>query len=203
MNDIRFNKILILINALVPLSLLLFDSWRGSLGANPIEYFLRATGILTLVFLLLTLSITPLRRILRRNDLIKYRRMIGLIAFGYSFLHLTTYAVFDRSLDTSGIVSDVVQRPFIAVGMAAFLLMVPLALTSTDGMIKRLGGKNWTRLHKLAYVIAILGVIHFWMIVKSDVFYPAMFAASLLILFTARFLTARNSVRSARVAKEV
>ncbi|QYO65652.1 sulfite oxidase heme-binding subunit YedZ [Leptolyngbya sp. 7M] len=203
MNDIRFNKILILVNALVPLSLLALDAWRGSLGANPIEYFLRATGILTLVFLLLTLSVTPLRRTLRRNDLIKYRRMVGLIAFAYSFLHLTTYAVFDRSFDTSGIVTDVLQRPFIAVGMTAFLLMVPLALTSTGGMIKRVGGRNWARLHRLVYLIAILGVIHFWMIVKSDVFYPAIFAGCLLVLFAARIWPRGNTVGSGRTAREI
>ena len=98
--------------------------------------------------------------------------MLGLFAFFYGCLHLVTYSIFDKSLGVAAIVGDVAQRPFIAVGMAAFLMMVPLAVTSTNGMVKRLGGKNWARLHKLTYVAAILGVIHFWMIVKSDIFYP-------------------------------
>src|SRR5688572_25310474 len=121
MNDVRFYKVLIAVNALIPLALLAFDGWRGRLGANPIEFFLRTTGVLTLVVLLVTLSITPLRKMFGWNSLIKYRRMLGLFAFFYGTLHLLTYSVFDRSLSLSGIVGDVAQRPFIAIGMAAFL----------------------------------------------------------------------------------
>ena len=183
MDDVKFNKIIIFINSLVPLALLVWDAVFGKLGANPTEFFLRTTGVLTLIFLLITLSITPLRKYFGWNQLIKFRRMLGLYAFFYGFLHLVTYSIFDKSLSISAIISDVLQRPFIAVGMLAFFLLIPLAVTSTNGMIKRLGGKTWARLHKLTYLIAILGVIHFWMIVKSDVTYPFLFAAILLGLF--------------------
>ncbi len=186
MNDVRFYKLLISVNALIPLALLVIDGSNGRLGANPIEFFLRTTGVLTLTFLLITLSITPLRKILGWNSLIKYRRMLGLFAFFYGCLHLVTYSIFDKSLGPSAIVADVIQRPFIAIGMIALTLLVPLAITSTNGMVKRLGGKNWARLHKLTYVAAILGVIHFWMIVKSDVFYPALFGAVLASSFLIR-----------------
>ncbi len=182
MNDLKFNKILIFINALVPLGFLAFDGLSGNLGANPIEFFLRTTGVLTLVFLLITLLVTPLRKLFGWNSLVKFRRMLGLYAFFYGFLHLITYSVFDKSLSVSAIISDIWQRPFIAVGMLAFFLLIPLAVTSTNSMIKRFGGKNWLRLHKLIYPIAILGVIHFWMIVKSDLKYPALFAVILAVL---------------------
>ena len=182
MTDVRFNKVLIWINALVPLSLLGYDAFRGQLGANPIEFFIRTTGVLTLVCLLLTLSITPLRKITGNNQLIKYRRTLGLFVFFYGCIHLTTYIVFDRGVSLTGTVADIVQRPFITLGMLAFLLMVPLAVTSTNGMIKRLGGKRWQRLHRLIYISGVLGVIHFWMLVKSDVFYPAVFGLILSIL---------------------
>jgi methionine sulfoxide reductase heme-binding subunit len=175
----------------VPLALLGFDAFRGNLGANPIEFFLRTTGILTLSFLLITLSVTPLRKYFGWNNLVKFRRMLGLFAFFYGFLHLITYSIFDKSLSIPAIVSDIFQRPFIAIGMLAFFLLIPLALTSTNGMIKRLGGKNWTRLHKLSYLIAILGVIHFWMIVKSDVFYPALFGMVLAVLLFYRIYNAK------------
>ncbi|MEP6900398.1 MAG: protein-methionine-sulfoxide reductase heme-binding subunit MsrQ [Actinomycetota bacterium] len=192
MTDIKFNKILLFINALVPLALLGFDAWRGNLGANPVEFFLRTTGILTLSFLLITLSVTPLRKYFGWNSLVKFRRMLGLYAFFYGFLHLITYSIFDKSLSIPAIISDVWQRPFIAIGMFAFFLLIPLAVTSTNGMIKRLGGKNWTRLHKLSYLIAILGVIHFWMIVKSDVFYPALFGMVLAVLLFYRIYNAKQ-----------
>ncbi len=175
MDDVKFNKIIIFINSLVPLALLSWDALFAKLGANPVEFFLRTTGVLTLVFLLITLSITPLRKRYGWNQLIKFRRMLGLYSFFYGFLHLITYSIFDKSLSVSAIADDIWQRPFIAVGMFAFFLLVPLAITSTNGMIKRLGGKNWQKLHRLTYLAAIGGVIHFWMIVKSDVFYPLLF----------------------------
>jgi sulfoxide reductase heme-binding subunit YedZ len=149
MNDVRFYKLLISANALIPLALLLTDGLNGRLGANPIEFFLRTTGVLTLTFSLITLAVTPLRKIFGWNSLIKYRRMLGLFAFFYGCLHLVTYSIFDKSLGFSAIVADVIQRPFIAIGMIAFTILVPLAITSTNGMVKRLGGKNWARLHKV------------------------------------------------------
>ena len=182
MNDVRFYKLLIWINGLIPLALLGYDASRGQLGANPVEFFLRTTGVLTLTFLLVTLAVSPLRKLLGANQLIKYRRALGLFAFFYGCVHLTTYFVFDRGGSVSGTAADVVQRPFIAFGMLALFLMVPLALTSTNKMVKRLGGKRWQLLHRLVYVSAIFGVVHFWMIVKSDVTYPALFGLVLVVL---------------------
>ncbi len=201
MQDVKFNKFLISLNALIPLAFLLVDGSRGKLGANPIEFFLRTTGVLTLVFVLITLSVTPLRKIFGWNALIKYRRMLGLYAFFYGLVHLVTYSIFDKSLDIAAIVGDVWQRPFIAIGMLAFAMLVPLAVTSTNGWVKRLGGKNWSRLHKLSYLIAVLGVIHFWMIVKSDVFYPALFGLVVLLLLGYRLFGNRMSA-PARTRKE-
>ncbi len=176
----KFNKILLFINSLVPLAFLFWDMYFGRLGANPVEYFLRTTGVLTLSFLIITLAVTPLRKVFGFNQLIKFRRMLGLYAFFYGLVHLITYSIFDKSLDLSVIISDVWSRPFIAFGMTALLLMVPLAVTSTNGMIKRLGGKRWQMLHRLIYPIAILGVIHFYLIQKSDVTYPVLFGLILL-----------------------
>jgi sulfoxide reductase heme-binding subunit YedZ len=190
MDDVKFNKIIIFINSLVPLALLAWDAFGGNLGANPVEFFLRTTGVLTLVFLLVTLSITPLRKYYGWNQLIKFRRMLGLYSFFYGFLHLITYSIFDKSLSISAIANDIWQRPFIAVGMFAFFLLVPLAVTSTGGMIKRLGGKNWQRLHRLTYLAAIGGVVHFWMIVKSDIFYPLLFGLVLAGLLGYRIYAA-------------
>lgn len=192
MNDVRFYKLLVGVNALLPLALLAYDWINGRLGANPIEFFLRATGVLTLSFLLITLAITPLRQLLNWNQLIKYRRMLGLFAFFYGCLHLITYSIFDKGLGFPAIVEDVIQRPFIAIGMIALALLIPLAITSTNKMVKRLGGKNWARLHKLTYIAAILGVIHFWMIVKSDIFYPALFGLILAVSLLIRLVSAKR-----------
>jgi sulfoxide reductase heme-binding subunit YedZ len=200
MTDVRFNKLVISINALLPLGLLAVDAIRGRLGANPIEFFLRTTGVLTLTFLLLTLTVTPLRRLLGWNEAIKFRRMLGLYAFFYGCIHLTTYVGFDRGLSVTGTVNDVIQRPFIAIGMTAFLLMVPLALTSTNGMVKRIGGKRWQKLHRLTYLVAVLGVVHFWMIVKSDVFYPMMFGLVVVLLLGFRVITRRRTKLQQRTA---
>lgn len=191
MNDTKFNKKILFINALIPLALLLWDGYWQRLGANPIEYFLRTTGVLTLVFLLITLSVTPLRKIFGWNQLIKFRRMLGLYAFFYGSLHLITYSIFDKSLDLPAIVSDVWQRPFIAFGMAALTMLIPLAVTSTNGMIKRLGGKNWQKLHRLTYPAAVAGLIHFFMIQKSDYFYPILFGLVLAFLLGYRIYKLR------------
>ena len=199
MSDVNFNKLLIWVNALVPFGLLGYDAARGQLGANPIEFFLRTTGVLTLTFLLITLSITPLRKLFGMNQLIKYRRLLGLFAFFYGVIHLSTYFIFDRDASVSSMVEDVVKRGFILFGMSALLLMVPLAVTSTNGMIKRLGGKRWQRLHRLVYISGILGVIHFWMIVKSDIFYPAIFGLVLVSLLGYRiYLKAKPRLAGAR-----
>jgi len=203
MKDLKSYKFILVVNGLVPLLLLAFDGSRGQLGANPIEFFLRATGVLTLLFLLVTLLVTPLRKGFGWNDLIKFRRMLGLFSFFYGCVHLITYSIFDKSLNVPGIVADVIQRPFIAVGMIAFIILVPLAITSTNGMVKRLGGKRWARLHRLTYVAAVLGVIHFWMIVKSDVFYPAIFGLALasLLLYRLYVILKTKSVQARAVGK--
>lgn len=184
--DTQFQKKILFINALVPLLLLSWDWYADALGANPIEYFLRTTGVLTLVFLLLSLSVTPLRKVFGWNQLIKLRRMLGLFAFFYGCIHLVTYSIFDKSLDIPAIASDVWERPFIAFGMTAFAILIPLAVTSTNGMIKRIGGKNWQRLHRIVYVAAVLGVVHFFLIQKSDYRFPIIFGAVLALLLLYR-----------------
>lgn len=190
MENIKFNKAVVFINSLVPLVLLGWDAWRGSLGANPVEFFLRTTGVLSLVFLIIGLAITPLRKYTGWNEIVKFRRMIGLYAFFYAFLHLATYVGFDRGFSLSETVGDIWQRPFIAVGMASFFLMIPLAVTSTNAMIKRFGGKNWQKLHRLTYAIAVGGVVHFYMIVKSDLTYPLLFGVVLAALLGYRIYAA-------------
>ena len=185
---ITFSKVVVFINALIPLVLLLTDLYRQRVGPNPLEFATRTTGMLTLIFLSLTVAITPLRKIFGINSLVKYRRMIGLFAFFYGTLHLLTYVWFDRLFNLVSVVQDVAQRPFILVGMTAFVLMVPLAITSTNKMVKRLGGKRWARLHRLVYLAAIAGVIHFWMLVKADYRLPLTFAFIVLFLLGYRLL---------------
>ena len=198
MNDIKFNKLVLFINSVVPLALLSWD-WRNHrLGANPIEFVTRTTGVLTLVFLLLSLTITPLRKMTKIQWLIRLRRMLGLFAFFYGFLHFITYIWFDKFFHFREIVQDTLARPFVAVGMLSFFLLVPLAITSTDKMIKRLGGKRWQRLHKLVYVSAIGGVLHYYLIVKSNVRIPVAFAIvlALLLFFRFSYLSQKTPARS-------
>jgi sulfoxide reductase heme-binding subunit YedZ len=144
--------------------------------------------MLTLIFLCLTLAVTPLRKIFGVNSFVKYRRMLGLFAFFYGCLHLLTYVWFDRQFKLLSTIQDVAQRPFILLGMTAFVLMIPLALTSTNRMVKRLGGKRWARLHRVVYVAAIAGVVHFWMLVKSDTSLPLTFGFIVLFLLGYRVL---------------
>jgi len=186
MADIRFPKLLIFINALVPLALMLWDVYQKRVGANPLEFVTRTTGMLTLVFLMFTLAVSPLRQITGLNSTVKFRRMLGLFAFFYGALHLITYVWFDRFFNFRSIPGDVVQRPFITLGMLAFFLMVPLAITSTNKMVKRLGGKRWSRMHLLVYPAGIAGVLHFWLLVKSDVRLPITFGFVLLLLLAHR-----------------
>jgi sulfoxide reductase heme-binding subunit YedZ len=185
---VSFPKVVVFINALIPLVLLLWDLYRKQVGPNPLEFATRTTGMLTLVFLSLTVAITPLRRIFGINSLVKFRRMLGLFAFFYGSLHLLTYLWFDRLFNFLSVAADVAKRPFILFGMLAFLLMVPLAITSTNKMVKRIGGKRWARLHRLVYLAAIAGVVHFWMLVKSDIRLPLTFAFIILFLLGYRLL---------------
>ena len=188
MKDVRFSKFVIFTNALVPLALLLWDVLHKRVGANPGEFMTRTTGIMTLVFLMITLAVTPARKITGLNWLVKFRRLLGLFAFFYGFLHLLTYIWFDRYFNLRSIPGDVLTRPFIAFGMTAFFLMLPLAITSTNKMVKRLGGKRWSDLHKLVYAAGIAGALHFWLFVKSDTRLPLTFGFILLLLLGHRLL---------------
>jgi sulfoxide reductase heme-binding subunit YedZ len=188
MSDVRFVKAVVFVNALVPLVLLLWDLYHKRVGPNPLQFATTTTGMLTLIFLSLTVAITPLRKIFGLNAVVKLRRMLGLFAFFYGTLHLLTYISFDRQFDFISLGPDVVRRPFILAGMVAFLLMVPLAITSTNKMVKRLGGKRWAKLHRLVYVSALAGVVHFWMLVKSDTSLPLTFAFIVLFLLAYRLL---------------
>jgi sulfoxide reductase heme-binding subunit YedZ len=160
------------------------------LGANPAETILHVTGDWTLQFLLLTLAVTPLRKLSGWNWPIKFRRLLGLFAFFYGVLHLSAYIGFDRYFRFDEIGADIVKRPFITVGMLALALMLPLAVTSTRGWIRRLGAQRWNRLHKLVYPVALLGVLHYWWLVKRDVTWPLIYAGILALLLGIRALWA-------------
>lgn len=188
MRDVRFLKLVVLVNSLVPLAMLGFDAWRHQLGANPYEFATRATGILTLLFLILSLAVTPLRKSTGLGWLAQLRRQLGLMGFAYGALHLLTYVWFDKVFHLKAIVADVGRRPFIMVGMTSFLLLVPLAVTSTNRMIRRLGGRRWSRLHRLAYLAAAGGALHYYMLVKADHRLPLAFAGALALLLGYRLV---------------
>ena len=167
--------------ALVPAAALVYGVFTDNLTANPIEYITHSTGNTALAFLIITLSITPLRRLTGRNELIRLRRMLGLFAFFYACLHLSTWVILDWFFDVARMAADVVERPFITIGMATFLLLLPLAVTSTAGMIRRLG-KRWQKLHRLVYVAAFTAIVHFWWVVKADFREPRLWALALSVL---------------------
>lgn len=185
-------KAMLFVICLIPLARLLLLGLNHHLGANPIEFITRSTGTWTLVGLMLTLSVTPLRRLTGWNPLIRYRRMLGLFSFFYATLHFTTYIWLDQFFDPQSILKDIVKRPFITVGFASFVLLIPLAATSTNAMIKRLGAKRWQTLHRLVYVIATGGVVHYWWLVKKDVTVPLIFALVLTVLLGYRVIYARQ-----------
>jgi len=193
-------KPIVFIAALVPLMSLTWGGLTSRLGANPIETITFETGTWTLRFLVLTLAVTPARRVTGWNGVIRFRRMLGLFAFFYGTLHLLTYLWLDQFFDFAGILKDIAKRPFITAGATAFVLMVPLALTSTAGMIRRLGGRAWQRLHRLVYVSAVAGVVHYWWLVKADIRRPMAYAAIVAVLLAMRlfrFRRPRSSIRSA------
>jgi methionine sulfoxide reductase heme-binding subunit len=179
-------KALVFSLALLPFLRIAWRVYRGNLTANPVEFLQHQTGDWTLRFLIFTLSITPLRKLLDLPELIRFRRMLGLFAFFYVSLHFLTYLGPDQSFNFAGMWKDVVKRPFITVGFAAFLLLIPLALTSTAGWIRRLGGKRWQALHRSIYVCACLGVIHYYWLVKSDIRKPVFYGALVAILLVWR-----------------
>ncbi|OWW21517.1 sulfite oxidase heme-binding subunit YedZ [Noviherbaspirillum denitrificans] len=174
--------------SLLPFARLVLFAFTDRLGANPIEFITRNTGDWTLYFLCLTLSITPLRKLTGQHWLIRLRRMLGLFAFFYAALHFTTFLWFDHFFDVDEMLKDVVKRPFITVGFSAFVLLVPLAVTSTNGMVKRLGGKRWQLLHRLVYLIAALGILHFWWMKagKNDFAQPILFGSIVAVLLLMR-----------------
>ena len=187
MSRLRITKILIFLAALVPLERLAWKAFHDGLGANPVEVITHSTGDWTLILILTTLSITPLRKLTKQYWLIGVRRMIGLFAFFYGCLHFTTYIWLDKSFDVHEMIKDVYKRPFITAGFTAFVLMIPLALTSTKGWIRRLG-KNWQRLHRLIYVTAIAGVVHYIWLVKADIREPLRYAFVLSVLLIYRIV---------------
>jgi sulfoxide reductase heme-binding subunit YedZ len=178
--------------ALTPLLVLAWRGYRQELGANPIEFITHATGDWTLRFLLLTLAVTPLRKILGVPELIQHRRMIGLFAFFYGCLHLLTYVWLDKFFDVAGIWKDVWKRPFVTAGALSLLLMIPLAVTSTAGWIRRMGGRRWQMLHRLVYASALAGVVHYYWLVKSDVRLPVVYGAITSMLLAWRIVNARR-----------
>jgi sulfoxide reductase heme-binding subunit YedZ len=184
-------KVAVFLAALIPLARLGLKGYQGNLGANPIEVITHSTGDWTIIFLLITLSITPLRRITGWQSWIKFRRMLGLYAFFYGMLHFTTWIWLDKFFDLHEMAADLTKRRFIMMGMTGLLLMLPLAITSTKGWIRRLG-KRWQKLHKLIYASATAGVIHYYWLVKADVTKPLIYASILVTLFGIRALIARR-----------
>ena len=202
----RVAKPIVFAAALLPLSLLMWSAFHGELGADPLAKITHATGDWTLRFIVITLAITPVRRVTGWNWLIRFRRMLGLYAFFYGSLHFLIYVVADRfaGLDfqngiwawstaralAASIWEDIYKRPYITVGFIGLVAMAPLAFTSTAGWIRRLGGRNWNRLHRLIYVTAVAGVIHYWWLVKADILHPAIYASLVAILLGLRLFAA-------------
>jgi len=182
----KWTKVAVFLVCLLPFAALIDRTFRGNLGANPVEFYQHATGDWTLRFLIFTLTITPLRKLLNVPELIRFRRMLGLFAFFYVCLHFLTYIGPDQSFSLSGMWQDVAKRRFITVGFLGFVLLIPLALTSTAGWIRRLGGKRWQALHRAIYISATCGVIHYYWLVKSDVRLPVMYGVILIILLAFR-----------------
>ncbi|HLW86017.1 MAG TPA: protein-methionine-sulfoxide reductase heme-binding subunit MsrQ [Candidatus Sulfotelmatobacter sp.] len=183
---LRYFKPAIFLACLAPLASLAWRGFHAELGANPIEAITHSTGDWTLTFLLITLAVTPLRKLTRQYWLINLRRMFGLFAFFYGCLHLTTYVWLDKFFDVHEMLADIAKRRFITAGLTGFLLMLPLALTSTKGWIRRLGGKRWQALHRLIYFSAAAGVIHYIWLVKADLRKPLQYGFVLVVLLTYR-----------------
>src|SRR6185437_8137619 len=191
-------KVVVWALCLSPVSLLVWKATHDELGANPLSEITLSTGHWTLYLLLITLAISPLRKLTHLNWLIRFRRPFGLFAFFYGCLHLMTYLWFDKFFDVHEIVKDIYKRPFITAGMTAWLLMFPLALTSTAGSIRKLGGKRWQALHRLIYASAIAGVVHFWWLVKRDLTRPQIMAGILIALLGFRIVDRFLSLRVSR-----
>jgi methionine sulfoxide reductase heme-binding subunit len=185
----KWAKLFVFLLCLIPAAILALRVVQGDLTANPVEFIQHFTGDWTLRFLIFTLCVTPFRKLLNLPELIRFRRMIGLFAFFYVCLHFLTYIGPDQSFDLSGMWKDVEKRRFITVGFLGFVLLIPLAITSTKGWIRRLGGKRWQMLHRAVYIAALAGVIHYYWLVKSDVRKPLFYAALVVILLLWRLVS--------------
>jgi sulfoxide reductase heme-binding subunit YedZ len=194
----RVVKPALYVAALLPLAWLLYALLTGIVMGDQVKFMQHVTGDTALSCLMLSLTITPLRRLTGWNEIIRVRRLIGLTAFWYACLHLTTYVVFDQLFSLSEILKDIRKHPWVLVGFTAFLCLVPLAITSTNGWIRRLGGRNWNRLHRLVYVAAIAGVFHYLWLVKKDIHYPALYGAVLTVLLLSRVWWTAQKARSRR-----
>jgi sulfoxide reductase heme-binding subunit YedZ len=200
----RWAKAVVFLLCLVPASWLGWRAWNGDLTPNPIEYITHFTGDWAIRLVVVTLAVTPLRKLLHLPDLIRFRRMLGLFAFFYAALHFATWFGLDKFFDLHEILRDFVKRRFIVAGLAAFLSMAPLALTSTRGWIRRLGGRRWQLLHRLIYFTGIAAVVHYYWLVKSDIRLPALYGSLVAILLAYRMGTwfrARRPAASAQAAK--
>ncbi|HRK77666.1 MAG TPA: protein-methionine-sulfoxide reductase heme-binding subunit MsrQ [Thiobacillus sp.] len=182
---VRTLKVGVFLICLLPLARLVYLGGVGGLGANPIEFVTHSTGTWALTGLMVTLSVTPLRRLTGQTALVRYRRMLGLFAFFYACLHFVTYIWLDQFFDLAAIAKDIVKRPFVTVGFAAFILLIPLAVTSNHAMMRRLG-RRWQRLHRLIYLIALLGVVHYLWLVKKDLTEPLIYGGMLALLLALR-----------------
>lgn len=196
-------KTIVFLMALIPLAKLGWLAYLDDLGANPIEKITRTTGYWTLTFLVITLTASPLRQLTGWLWLIRLRRMLGLFAFFYAVLHFSTYLVLDQFFDWDSIIKDFTKRPFITVGFPAFFLLIPLAVTSTDGMIRRLGGKRWKMLHRTIYFCAVGGVVHYWWLVKKDLTNPITFALILALLLGFRLYYWLGSIRKQKLSAQM
>ncbi len=192
MRDVGFVKRVVLASGLVPLALVAWDVAHRNLGANPVEFVLRSTGTLAFVFLVLTLAVTPARRLLGAPWLTKLRRLLGLLSFGYASLHVLLYLTLDQGLDLRAVASDALTRPFITFGMLAFGFMVPLAWTSTNAAIRRLGTR-WASLHRRVYAVAVFAGLHYWLEVKADLAKPVIFGVAIAVLLFYRWVVRDNS----------
>jgi len=195
----KWSKPVVFLICLVPLAALGWRALHGELTANPIEFITHATGYWTLRFLIITLCVTPFRKILHLPELIRFRRMLGLFAFFYACLHFTTYIWLDKFFDLSEMWKDIAKRKYITVGFTAFLLLIPLAITSTAGWIRRLGGKRWQQLHRLIYFSAALGVIHYYWLVKSAIIRPLTYGAIVAVLLLWRLFASLSKKKQLRV----
>jgi len=197
LNKILLGKAALLVVGLIPLVSLVLGAAQDELGANPIEFLARATGDWTLRFLMLTLAVTPIRQITGWRVLLRYRRMLGLYTFFYACLHFSIYVFLDLGLEFSAVFADILKRPYITAGFTAFLLLIPLAVTSNRAMIRRLGAGRWRRLHRLVYIIAFLGVLHYWWQVKSDLAQPLIYSLILIILLGYRVMARKAATVTA------